>query len=141
MRFRGTFYVATFWTIAHVLSVVATTIAVFLFLSHHKEPRSVFYLYSIVVGVLLVATTLLISFFKRRNAHCPLCRGTPLVNSGALAHKKSYCLKPFNHGHTAILSIVFTQKFSCMYCGTKYDLLKKLRKSSRGNRQIKGSKH
>jgi hypothetical protein len=133
MRSSGAFYVATFWTIAHMLSVVSTTIAVLLFLSHHKEPRSSFYLNYIVVGVLLATITLLISFFKRRNACCPLCRGTPLLNSRAVKHKKSFCLKPFNSGHTAILSIFFTQKFSCMYCGAKYDLLKKSEKRSRDN--------
>jgi hypothetical protein len=138
MPYRGTFIVATFWTLCHVLSVVITAIALFLFLRHHKEPRSVFYLYCVLAGVLVVAITLLISFFKRRNARCPLCRGTPLLNSGALAHKNSFCLRPFNHGYTAVLSIAFTQRLTCMYCGTRYDLLKESSRRSRKNTRPTG---
>lgn len=135
MPYRGTFYVATIWTLAHLFSIGLTAIALFLFLRHHKEPRSVFYLYSVIAGVLLVAITLLISYFTRRNARCPLCRGTPLQNSGALAHKNSFCLRPFNHGYSAVFSIVFTQKLTCMYCGTKYDLLKEPGRRSRKDSQ------
>lgn len=124
MPYRGMFYVATFWTILHLFCIVATLSALVLFLLNHKKNPSPFYLYSVLGGLFLTFITLAISFFKRRAARCPLCRGTPLLNSGALAHKKSYCLPPFNHGYTAVLSIVFTQKMSCMYCGTKYDLLK-----------------
>jgi hypothetical protein len=65
------------------------------------------------------------SLLSRRNAKCPLCRGTPLLNSRASSHKKAYSFGPFNEGHTAVLSIICTRKMRCMYCGTKYDLLKK----------------
>ena len=138
MPYRGTFYVATIWTLAHLFSIGLTAIALFLFLRHHKEPRSVFYLCSVIAGVLLMAITLLISYFTRRNARCPLCRGTPLLNSGALAHKNSFCLRPFNHGYTAVLSIAFTQRLTCMYCGTKYDLLKESSTRSRKNTRPTG---
>jgi hypothetical protein len=124
MTYSGKFYVAIFWTLLHLFCIVATLSALALFLFNHKTNPSPFYLYSFLGGLLLTFITLAISFFKRRAASCPLCRGTPLLNSGALAHKKSYRLPPFNHGFTALLSIVFTQRMSCMYCGTKYDLLK-----------------
>lgn len=80
-----------------------------------------------VLAASIVATgiTWLIAFFKRRSTHCPLCKGTPLINSGALTHQKAVRLYPINHGVTATLSILTTQSFRCMYCGTHYDLLKK----------------
>ena len=133
MPYRGMFYVATFWTMLHLFCIVATVTALVLFLLNHKTNPSTFYLYSVLGGLFLTFVTLGISFFKRRAARCPLCRGTPLLNSGALAHKKSQCIPPFNHGYTAIISIVFTQKMSCMYCGTKYDLLKASSHTRRSN--------
>jgi hypothetical protein len=66
----------------------------------------------------------IIAFFKRRDAHCPLCKGTPLINSGALPHSKARRLYPLNHGMSATLSIIATQRFCCMYCGSDFDLLK-----------------
>jgi len=71
---------------------------------------------------------LIISYSRRRAARCPLCIGTPLMNTGALTHKRSTKLAPLNEGYTALLSIAFTQKFRCMYCGTRYDLLKSTHK-------------
>lgn len=65
-----------------------------------------------------------IAFFKRRSAFCPLCKGTPLINSGARAHVRAKRIFPFNHGTTATLSILATQRFRCMYCGSDFDLLK-----------------
>jgi hypothetical protein len=66
----------------------------------------------------------IIAFFKRRAAHCPLCKGTPLLNSGARPHSKARRLYPLNHGMSATLSIIATQRFCCMYCGSDFDLLK-----------------
>lgn len=79
----------------------------------------------IMVGAMAFsAVTWLISFFKRRSTFCPLCKGTPLLNSGARTHQKAWRLHPLNHGMTATLSILVCQKFRCMYCGSDYDLLK-----------------
>jgi hypothetical protein len=124
MNYPGKFYVAIFWTLLHLFCMVATLTALALFLINHKTNPSPYYLYSFLGGLFLTLVTLAISIFKRRAASCPLCRGTPLLNSGALTHKKSSRLRPLNHGFTALLRIVFTQKMNCMYCGTNYDLLK-----------------
>ena len=78
----------------------------------------------ILCGIIFCAFSWLLAFFKRRTAHCPLCKGTPLFNSGALAHSKAIRIFPFNHGVSATLSIIATQKFCCMYCGSDFDLLK-----------------
>ena len=66
----------------------------------------------------------IIGLFKRRSACCPLCKGTPYLNTGAHLHEKAYKLPLLNHGNTNIVRTIFTQRFRCMYCGTPYDFLK-----------------
>ena len=61
---------------------------------------------------------------RRRSARCPLCKGSPLYDSGAVKHAKAHRMRPLNHGATAVLSILFLNRFRCMYCGTPYDMLK-----------------
>ena len=79
----------------------------------------------VIVGAIIFSAVMwLIAFFKRRGARCPLCKGTPLINSGALAHSRATKIFPFNHGVSATLSILATQTFRCMYCGSDFDLLK-----------------
>lgn len=78
----------------------------------------------ILGGLGFSGVTWLIAFFKRRSAYCPLCKGTPLIDSGALAHSKATRLYPLNYGTSATLSIIATQTFRCMYCGSDFDLLK-----------------
>ena len=78
----------------------------------------------LIVCLGFTAATWLLAYFKRRVTHCPLCKGTPLLSSGALPHKNATRIFPFNHGVTATLSIIATQKFRCMYCGTGFDILK-----------------
>ena len=66
----------------------------------------------------------IIGLFKRRSACCPLCKGTPYLNTGAHLHEKAYKLPVLNHGNTNMVRTIFTQRFRCMYCGTPYDFLK-----------------
>ncbi len=65
-----------------------------------------------------------LAFFLRRSAHCPRCKGTPMINSGAYPHPNAFRIPPLNHGITATLSVIAMQRFRCMDCGTSYDLLK-----------------
>ena len=81
--------------------------------------------YQALVGALVINVfTWLLDYAKRRSTLCPLCKGTPLINSGAHPHVRAWHLRFFNHGISAALSILFTHKFRCMYCGTDFDLLK-----------------
>jgi len=79
---------------------------------------------------LLIATAActIVSWFvallKRRSTLCPLCKGTPLLESGAHYHHSARRLPPFSHATSTILSLLFLQRFRCMYCGSDYDLLK-----------------
>ncbi|MEP3213521.1 MAG: hypothetical protein ABJQ29_10020 [Luteolibacter sp.] len=106
----------------HYLGIIAaiTTLVIFFFQPSPLATR----VFMVCVG--FSAFTWLIAFFKRRQTHCPLCKGTPLINSGALPHQKAVRWFPLNHGVTAIFSIILLQKFRCMFCGTLFDMLKPL---------------
>jgi hypothetical protein len=112
--------VAVFLSSLYFLSLVATATALagFFLRPSHLASRM------LVLGLACTALTWLIAYFKRRAVHCPLCKGTPLINSGAMPHARARRLGPFNHGLSAVLSIMAMQKFRCMYCGSDYDLLK-----------------
>jgi hypothetical protein len=126
MAHTGPFYSAVFWCIVNLLCFASTLVFVVLYVydpallgADESKPRLL-----VVTGIAISLITFVIAYIKRRGAKCPLCKGTPLLNTGASPHYNSISVAPFNHGYTAVLSILFTQKVCCMYCGTKYDLLK-----------------
>ncbi len=104
----------------HYLVLVATGTAGIIFVLRAEE--SAFRL--ALAGLGFSVLTWFIAWFKRRGAWCPLCKGTPLVESGARPHSRARRLFPLNHGVTATLSILATLSFRCMYCGSDFDLLK-----------------
>ncbi len=114
------FRVAVFFSSIHYLGLIGSATAlVCVFLK--PEQMAV----NVMVGCMAFsAVTWLVAFFKRRGTFCPLCKGTPLINSGARVHARAWRLFPLNHGVTATLSVMVVQKFRCMYCGSDYDLLK-----------------
>ena len=114
------FRVAVFFASLHFLGLVATATALAGFFLQPSLLASRL----LIAGIGFSAVTWLIAYFKRRAVHCPLCKGTPLINSGALPHVRARRILPFNHGVSAVFSILATQKFRCMYCGSDYDLLK-----------------
>ena len=111
---------AAFFLAVHYFGLITTATAFVLFFIEPSQLATKV----IVGGLAFSGVTWLIAFFKRRSAHCPLCKGTPLINSGALAHSRATRLYPLNHGVSATLSILATQTFRCMYCGSDFDLLK-----------------
>jgi hypothetical protein len=116
--FRG----AIFFTLVHYLCIIAfLTCGVLLFV--HPEPMTM--VKPLIAAGIALAITWLISFFRRRSARCPLCKGSPLLDTGAVKHAKATRLRPFNYGTTAVLGILFLNRFRCMYCGTPYDLQKR----------------
>lgn len=108
-----------FWSL-HALGLVATGTALVCLIIQPSELA----LRLFIAGLVFSAVSWVVAYFKRRGAHCPLCRGTPLVCSGALPHARAWRIPPLNHGLCAVLSIMVTQRFRCMYCGSDYDLLK-----------------
>jgi hypothetical protein len=112
---------AVFFAVIHYLCVIAfLTCVVILILN--PDPESVTILIASLVACIL---SWLVSFFKRRSVRCPLCKGSPLCDTGASKHAKAFRLTPLNYGNTAVLGILFLHRFRCMYCGTPYDMLKK----------------
>lgn len=126
--YRTPYYFALFWTILHVFCVISTLMMVVLFFLNHQQANGFNFKRYIIAGAISSLVTLIISYSRRRAARCPLCIGTPLMNTGALTHKRSTTIGPLNEGYSALVSIAFTQKFRCMYCGTRYDLLKSTHK-------------
>ena len=117
---KGVFVRCVILSSLHYLGILAVLATIAAFVTHPSRLATL-----VLVGALaFTAITWLITFFKRRCTHCPLCKGTPLIDSGALPHQKAKRLFPLNYGTTATLSIIAFQKFRCMYCGTEYDLLK-----------------
>lgn len=121
---RAVFYRAVIWTFLHFFCLFSTVAVAALFFFHRAQVNLAQYKRFFLLGVAGSVFTLIVSYYQRRSARCPLCIGTPLLNTGARAHKKSQCFGPLNQGQSAVLSIIFTQKFRCMYCGTRYDLLR-----------------
>lgn len=118
--FRAPYVWAEIFGLLHYCGTVAllTSLPLFFLYPNQKSVR-------VVVGcILFFAITAVISFLKRRHVLCPLCRGTPLVNSRALVHSKATRIFPLDYGTSAMLVLLFTQTFRCMYCGVRFDLLK-----------------
>lgn len=114
------FYVAVFFSALHFLGLIMTITALALFVTAPSEQARNL----ILGGIGFSVVTWLVAFFKRRAARCPLCKGTPLLNSGARPHSRATRLFPLSHGVSATLAIIATQTFRCMYCGSAFDLLK-----------------
>ena len=109
-----------FFGAAHFLCVIVTLTAAVVFFTDQSRLASQLLLGGMAASV----ATWLLSFIKRRGVYCPLCKGTPLVNSGARPHVKARRIPPFNHGTTAMFSLLACQRFRCMYCGENFDLMK-----------------
>lgn len=114
------FNIAAIFTALYFLGLISTITSAVLFFKE-SNPLSLKFMLG---GLGISIVTGIIAFFKRRAANCPLCRGTPLINSGALPHSGAIRVRPLNHGMTATLSIITSQRFCCMYCGSGFDLLK-----------------
>jgi len=114
------FNVAVFFSALYFIGLITSVTAVVMFFRHPTPLIKDI----ILMGIGFCSGMWLVAFFKRRAAHCPLCKGTPLINTGACPHSRARRLYPLNHGMTTILSIIATQKFRCMYCGSDFDLLK-----------------
>jgi hypothetical protein len=118
--YKRPFVSALLFICAHYLSLVAVAAAAFLVVLREDD----FAVHLLAGAAGLAGVTWLVAFLKRRGTRCPLCKGTPFLDSGALTHRRAFRLFPLNYGTTAILSCIFFQRFRCMYCGNRYDLLK-----------------
>jgi hypothetical protein len=123
LRHPRNFFLGIFFAAVHYLSLFAFLTCLVLFVKSPHLSTAKLLLGSVVLAIL----TWIIAYFRRKAAVCPLCKGTPLINSGALPHPNAVRLRPLNYGVTAVLSALFTHHFRCMYCGSRYDLLRQPR--------------
>jgi hypothetical protein len=114
------YYAAVICSIVHFATLAITVTALVLLLSSPSHLKLIMTLGALAGSV----ATWLLAHLQRKSAFCPLCKGTPLANTGAHPHRSAQRLPPFNEGVTAVLAIIATQKFRCMYCGSNFDLLK-----------------
>ena len=114
------FFRALFWSFLH-WAALCWFIATLIVLLIHRDLHAA---YLAAAALAAVGLTWLFSFLARGKARCPLCKGTPYLNTGAGTHQKAVRIFPLNHALTAMLSTIFTLRFRCMFCGTRYDLLK-----------------
>lgn len=121
--YKRPFVVAVLATLIYYLSLIAfITSAVTFFVAPVELKRGA--AYTLVALLPLCAFFWVVAYFKRRKANCPLCKCTPFLDNLAHKHQKSFRVKPFNYGTTAILNVVVSQRWRCMYCGTPFDILK-----------------
>lgn len=120
LRYRRPFFYAVVWSALFYLFFLATLVC---FVSYLTRPH----MFACVMTVSCLGVTLvfyLISLISRRHARCPLCRGTSLLDTGANTHPRCMRLPLLNASHSAIVGIIFTQQYRCIFCGSKFDLLK-----------------
>ncbi len=120
MPYKRPFVSAIVLTVLFYLSLIGLISTVFVFFAR-QDTTTAFMM--IGFGVATVVLWIL-SFLKRRDARCPLCKGTPLLDSAAHRHIHARRIFPLNYGTTAVLGSIFRQKYTCQYCGTPFDLLK-----------------
>ena len=66
----------------------------------------------------------LAAFVLSRDLHCGLCHGTVMSEKRCRKHADAVRLRPLGYRATAVLSVLFTLSFRCMYCGTRFKLWK-----------------
>jgi hypothetical protein len=76
----------------------------------------------VACGVFVVSRTL--AFILSRHLSCPLCMGKVMASVRCHKHVNAQCLPPLTHRATAVLAVLFTLSFRCMYCGTRFRLRK-----------------
>lgn len=121
--YKKPFVIAVLSMLMFYLAMIGLTTAVVAFVISTKElqHRAAY----IIAGLLGACVFFWIyAFLMRRKATCPLCKCTPLLDNLALKHQKAKKTWPLNYGNTAILSVLFNQRWRCMYCGTPFDILK-----------------
>lgn len=135
LPYKASFYWAVIWTLMYWCCTAVTITLVVMFIVYYEQGNGILYKRPIMLAFGATIFTMVVSYYQRRTARCPLCIGTPLINTGALTHKRSTKFGPISEGYTSVLSIALTQKFRCMYCGTRYDLLKMSRRKKHGQDQ------
>lgn len=121
--FKKPFVVAVLCTLVFYLALICllAAAAAFVFSGKGHQHQA-----ALILAALAAASVFswIVAYLMRRRANCPLCKCTPLLDNFALKHQKAQKTWPLNHGHTAVVRLLCTQRWRCMYCGTPFDILK-----------------
>ncbi|MBT8045349.1 MAG: hypothetical protein KJO79_10400, partial [Verrucomicrobiae bacterium] len=99
--YKRPFVVAVLAAVIFYLAVICfLTSVVTFFLAPMELKRGA--AYTLVAMLPICAFFWVIAYFKRRKATCPLCKCTPFLDNLAHKHVKSFRVKPFNYGTTAV---------------------------------------
>ncbi|MCP5537803.1 MAG: hypothetical protein H7A51_16405 [Akkermansiaceae bacterium] len=121
--YKRPFVVAVLATLLFYLGLIAfCTSVVTFFLAPIELRRGA--AYTLVTLLPICGFLWTVAYFKRRKATCPLCKCTPFLDNLAHKHQKSFRVRPLNYGTTAVLNVMISQRWRCMYCGTPFDILK-----------------
>ncbi len=61
-------------------------------------------------------------FLLADSLNCPLCHGAVMKERRCRKHQDAFRLWPLSYRASAVLSLLVTFGFRCMYCGTSYRL-------------------
>lgn len=75
-------------------------------------------------GLLGFTLTRCAAFLLSRHLNCTLCHGPVMQEKACRKHDRAVRVLPLSYRNTAVLSVVTTGSFCCMYCGTPYRLKK-----------------
>jgi hypothetical protein len=75
-----------------------------------------------LLGLGVFVTSRVIVFFMADSLNCPLCHGAVMKVRRCRKHDDAFRLWPLSHRASAVLSLLTTFSFRCMYCGTSYRL-------------------
>lgn len=120
LPFKQAYVAAMIVTFVHYMAVVATATLTFILIRTQDADVAQW----LIIALASIAVSWGIGWIFRRSAKCPLCKGTPLLDSRAAKHRKAVRIRPLNFGATALLHLTFSNRFRCMYCGTPFDLLR-----------------
>ena len=76
----------------------------------------------VCIGVFVIAR--LSAAWNTHRLACPLCHGMVLHEKRCRKHRDARKIPLIGYRATAVLSLLFTGNFSCMYCGTLFRLKK-----------------
>ena len=123
--YKRPYVVALVLSASFYLALIGTGAALFAFMALQSRNSA-----SLLIGFAGFSAFLwLCSFLKRRTCHCPLCKGTPLLDNSAHRHEKAVRFFPLNYGTSNVIRALVRQHFRCQYCGTPFDLLKPIKKT------------
>jgi len=112
-----------FTALLYVLAFAAFVAFIVFGVRMYLEQNKTMGIYALAaVGVLVFARVL--AAINSRHLTCHLCMGTVLHEKTRHKHQNAKRLPLFGHRAMAVLNVLFTAGFTCMYCGTPFRLRK-----------------